>query len=170
MNGYDFDKTIYDGDSTIDFYIYSLKRNITLIRYLPIQVYGFILYTLKLKRKEYFKEKFFSFLKGINNIDNYVTSFWNKNGNKIKKWYLEQKKDDDIIISASPDFLLKEIINRLGINYLIATIVDEKKGKFLSKNSGCICHLTNLDTFCLKSSSSVNESKISIAISLPSVS
>ena len=46
MNGYDFDKTIYDGDSTIDFYIYSLKRNITLIRYLPIQVYGFILYTV----------------------------------------------------------------------------------------------------------------------------
>lgn len=27
MNVYDFDKTIYDGDSTADFYIFSLKRH-----------------------------------------------------------------------------------------------------------------------------------------------
>ena len=27
MNVYDFDKTIYDGDSTADFYLFSLKRH-----------------------------------------------------------------------------------------------------------------------------------------------
>ena len=27
MNVYDFDKTIYDGDSTLDFYLFSLKKN-----------------------------------------------------------------------------------------------------------------------------------------------
>lgn len=26
MNVYDFDKTIYNGDSTIDFYLYSLRK------------------------------------------------------------------------------------------------------------------------------------------------
>ena len=26
MNVYDFDKTIYDGDSTLDFYIFSVKK------------------------------------------------------------------------------------------------------------------------------------------------
>ena len=26
MNVYDFDRTIYDGDSTIDFYLYSIKK------------------------------------------------------------------------------------------------------------------------------------------------
>lgn len=26
MNVYDFDKTIYDGDSTIDFYLYCVKK------------------------------------------------------------------------------------------------------------------------------------------------
>ena len=27
MNVYDFDKTIYDGDSTADFYLFSLRRH-----------------------------------------------------------------------------------------------------------------------------------------------
>ena len=27
INSYDFDGTIYDGDSSVDFYIYSIRRN-----------------------------------------------------------------------------------------------------------------------------------------------
>ena len=65
INVYDFDKTIYQGDSTIDFYLFCLKKNISLLRYLPIQIYGFIIYIFGLREKEYFKEKFFCFLKGI---------------------------------------------------------------------------------------------------------
>ena len=65
INVYDFDKTIYDGDSTIDFYLYCLNRNKTLIFMLPTQLYGMLLYILKVKEKEYFKEKFFSFIKKI---------------------------------------------------------------------------------------------------------
>lgn len=72
---FDFDDTIYDGDSSIDFYLFCLRKNILLIRYLPIQIYGMIMYKLKLKQKEYFKEKYFSFLKGIKNIDITVEMF-----------------------------------------------------------------------------------------------
>ena len=54
INVYDFDKTIYDGDSTIDFYLYCLNRNKTLIFMLPTQLYGMLLYILKVKEKEYF--------------------------------------------------------------------------------------------------------------------
>ena len=32
MNVYDFDKTIYDGDSSVDFYKFSLKRHPKLAR------------------------------------------------------------------------------------------------------------------------------------------
>ena len=63
INGYDFDKTIYDGDSTLDFYLYCLKHQFSLIRFLPIQFYGFLVYKLKIKRKEYFKEKFYTILR-----------------------------------------------------------------------------------------------------------
>ena len=80
---YDFDKTIYNGDSTIDFYLYCIKKNLLLLRYFPIQLLYYIKYKLKLVNKEKFKEKFFIFLNGINNIDDYIIEFWKKNKNKV---------------------------------------------------------------------------------------
>lgn len=133
LNVFDFDGTIYDGDSSINFYLFSLKRNFSLIRYLPIQIYGFILYKLKIRSKEYFKEKYFSFLKGIKNVEDEVNNFWLRNEEKIKKNLLENK-DNIVVISASPEFLLKEICNSIGTERLIATIVDKNTGKFLGKN------------------------------------
>ena len=38
MNVYDFDKTIYDGDSTADFYIFSLKRHKKILLLAPSPV------------------------------------------------------------------------------------------------------------------------------------
>ena len=35
MNAYDFDKTIYDGDSTADFYIFCLKKHKSIILLSP---------------------------------------------------------------------------------------------------------------------------------------
>lgn len=133
INVYDFDKTIYDGDSTIDFYLYCLNRNKTLIFMLPTQLYGMLLYILKVKEKEYFKEKFFSFIKKIN-VEEYVVDFWKKNNKKIKNWYLENKQTTDVIISASPEFLLKGLEKELKIGRIIASVVDPKTGKFTSKN------------------------------------
>lgn len=133
INVYDFDKTIYDGDSTLDFYFYCVKEDISLVRFLPTQIMGFILYKLNLKNKEYFKEKFFSFLNGIKNIDEYILGFWGKNENKIKMWLINNK-DNIVIISASPEFLLKSICNKMGVKKLIASKVDKKSGKFFSKN------------------------------------
>lgn len=133
LNVFDFDKTIYDGDSSIDFYIYSLKENIWIIRYLPIQIYGMLMYKLKIKPKEYFKEKYFSFLKGIKDIDLKIECFWNKNEKKIKYDLFKDKKNM-IVISASPEFLLEPICKKIGVSKLIATKVDKKTGKFLGKN------------------------------------
>ncbi|MBR6613698.1 MAG: haloacid dehalogenase-like hydrolase [Clostridia bacterium] len=130
---FDFDKTIYLGDSSIDIYLYELKKNILLIRFLPVQFFGMLMYKLKLKPKEYFKEKYFSFLKGVKDIDNDVIEFWNKNASKIKQEMLAGK-NNIVVISASPEFLLKPICDKVGIDKLIATKVDSKTGKFLSKN------------------------------------
>ena len=35
MNVYDFDKTIYDGDASLDFWKFSVKRKPSLALYLP---------------------------------------------------------------------------------------------------------------------------------------
>jgi len=128
MNVYDFDKTIYDGDSTLDFYFFSLKKSPMLISFLPIQIIGFIKYMFGMYSKLQFKEKFYSFLKGIKDVDSMVELFWNENQDKIKDWYLKSKEESDVIISASPEFLLNTICRRIGIKHLIASEVNKDTG------------------------------------------
>ncbi|MDD3569487.1 MAG: haloacid dehalogenase-like hydrolase [Lachnospiraceae bacterium] len=136
MNVYDFDNTIYDGDSTVDFYLFSLEKNFLLIRFLPIQVMGIVMYKLKIINKRRMKEHFFYFLNGIKDIDNEVIAFWEFKKWKLKDWYIKQKKDNDVVISASPIFLLKPMCEKNKIKILIATDVDKKNGHFYSEN----CH------------------------------
>ena len=128
MNVYDFDKTIYDGDSTLDFFIFSLKKNPGLIRFLPIQIIGFLKYMFGFESKIYFKEKFYSFLNGIKDVESMVELFWKENQKKIKLWYLESRKDNDVVISASPEFLLIPICRKIGIKHLIASEVNKNTG------------------------------------------
>lgn len=52
----------------------------------------------------------------------------------IKKWYLEQKQPDDLVISASPQFLLNDICKRLEISEPIASAVDKNSGKYTGLN------------------------------------
>jgi HAD superfamily phosphoserine phosphatase-like hydrolase len=133
MNVYDFDGTIYDGDSSVDFFLYALKQKPSLLRYIPRQAWGFLLYGMKRISKTELKEYFFSFLSGID-TEKLTEDFWNQNQYRIYKWYLEQQQPDDIIISASPEFLLKPICQRLGIQHLIASTVDAQSGKFSGEN------------------------------------
>ena len=133
MNVYDFDGTIYNGDSTVDFFLFALKQKPSLIRYIPKQTLGFLLYGLKQINKMELKEYFFSFLPGID-VCKLVDDFWKLNSHKIFQWYPDQQQADDIIISASPEFLLKPICQQLGISRLIASKVDTRSGRFTSEN------------------------------------
>lgn len=136
MNAYDFDKTIYDGDSTADFYFFCLKRHKKIISLAPSLIAAFLkFYVFKKGTKTEFKEVMYRFLRFCN-IDKDLKDFWSVNKNKIKQFYLKQKKSDDVIISASPEFLLKPICNELEIINLIASRVDCKTGKY----SGINCH------------------------------
>lgn len=136
MNVYDFDNTIYDGDSTLDFYFYELWKHPAILRVLPQQVSGIIRYKLHKIDKTQFKEIFFSFLQEIEDIDTDLSEFWDLKQCKIKQWYINGQNMDDVIISASPEFLLEEICKRIGINYLIASKVNKKTGEFIGLN----CH------------------------------
>lgn len=133
-NVYDFDKTIYNGDSTQNFYLFLLKRQPQIMLFLPYQGFFFILFALKIISKTSFKQKFYSCFKAVKDIENEVNIFWDKNKSSIKKWYLKNQKEDDIIISASPEFLLKPICKILNITNLIASRVDSKTGKYDGEN------------------------------------
>ena len=46
MRVFDFDNTIYDGESVIDFYLFSLRRNPKVARYVPVVLYHLLRYKL----------------------------------------------------------------------------------------------------------------------------
>lgn len=135
MIGYDFDKTIYNGDSTAHFILYCLKRQPGLVRYVPVWGWNAFLWKVfRTKTKTEFKEKLYSYFRSVKDIDGYVEDFWESHFKNIKGWYLTQKREDDVIISASPEFLLSPAIKRLGLTHLMASRVDKKTGKYEGEN------------------------------------
>lgn len=136
MRVYDVDKTLYDGDSTLDFYHFCLRRQPSLVRYWPAQFFGLMAYVFGRRDKTQWKASFFIFLKGIRNLEDTLRLFWDAHLDKVALWYLAQKSPQDVWISASPTFLLKPLANRLGVHRLIASEVDPATGRFLSPN----CH------------------------------
>lgn len=136
VNLYDFDNTIYKGDSSTDFFFYSLMRYPKMLKYIPRCIIAAGKYKLRIITKTEMKETFFAFLEIIDNIDEHVISFWNTHSGYIKEFYLKKDHSRDIIISASPEFLLKPITDQLKVMDLIGSKVNKKSGKF----SGLNCH------------------------------
>ena len=134
MTGYDFDKTIYKGDSTTDFFCFMLLRRPYLLIF--FLWYGIViaLYGMKILSKKRTKECLFFFIPWHHNIEKLVDKFWSKNANKIQNWYTSQKKDDDIVISASLSFIIKPAMDMLNIKNYIATNFNTKSGKIYGEN------------------------------------
>lgn len=136
MNVFDFDGTIYHGDSSKDFFFYCLKNYPkTRSKIFPVIWYG-AGFGLRIVKKKNFKQKLFSIVSKIDDLEKAVESFWDENQKKIHKWYLEMKQPTDVIISASPEFLIGPIAARLGAECMMATKVDSKTGLFDGEN----CH------------------------------
>lgn len=133
---FDFDKTIYDGDSTIEFYLYCLRRRLSLIRYLPGQLWHGLLFAVRIEKKTAFKSHFFSFVKGIDDLEQFVEGFWTIHETKIGQWYRDRDHSRDVIISASPEFLVAPIMRKLGASTTIATKVNQYSGLIEGEN----CH------------------------------
>lgn len=130
---FDFDGTIYNGDATLDFYFFCLMRHPRLMKYVPRQTLSGIKYYLKKEDIVYFKSQFLCFLKEINLIEE-TEIFWISYYRKIKHWYNIREKNRDIIISASPRFLLEPICKDLKVKGLIASEVNEKTGELIGLN------------------------------------
>lgn len=135
MNVYDFDGTIYKNDSTRDFYYYLLRHYTKVIKYLPKFILDAIKYRLDIVTKTKMKETFFRFLNSFpdGKIDKIVDEFWDIHKKKIYSWYYDIKKDDDVIISASPRYILEPICKELGV-HLICSEVDVKTGDYIGLN------------------------------------
>ena len=133
MNVYDFDKTIYPVDSTAQFYRWCLRRYPACRRTLPFTAWGLFCMAARLKTKTGAKQIFYRFLRHV--PQDAPALFWKEHIAYIEPWYLAQRREDDLIISASPEFLLRPVAEALGFA-LIASPVEQSTGVYHGEN----CH------------------------------
>lgn len=136
MNVYDFDNTILRGDSTARFCAYCLRRYPAIWVDLPGQAANALLFALKLRPKQAFKQRLLSFLRRIDDVDAAVEGFWEENFCRVKPFYRDTHRPDDVVISASPEFLIAPACARLKIARCMGSPVDRRTGVF----SGPNCH------------------------------
>ena len=141
---YDFDKTIYNGETSTDFMLFFLKRNPKYIIRICNVLYSLFYYKKDLKKS---KEIFFRILNGVNIefLKEEINEFWKVKKDKIFSWVydeiLENKKvaDELVLISATPSIFLEKISKELGFDKLLATEFENTNKLFDSKIKGANC-------------------------------
>ena len=132
MNVYDFDGTIFPTDCSIGFCFWCMKRRPKMwFTFAPKAIKNIILRKTGRIPEYQMQREFFGYLTMVDNFDEEIERYWDKNEKKIASWYLKQKRPDDLIISASPDCIIGPIAKRLGVNHM-ATEFDRKYGVFLN--------------------------------------
>ncbi len=133
MNAYDFDGTLRYGDSTLDFYLWCLGRYPAMLLELPNLAAKAVRFACSKITKTEFKQEMFRFLRRIPNVRGEVRRFWRYGRKKLMKWY--HPHAGDVVISASPAFLLEPLCDELGVK-LLASRVDPETGVY----DGLNCH------------------------------
>lgn len=136
MNVYDWDDTIYRGDSTVGFVKYLwLHCPKTLIN-LPRTVWFGLLYVIRIVPKLTFKSNLYRMFRYVEDMEKVVEDYTSSHLNHVKQWYKDTQKEDDVVISASPEFLIQSFCKKVGIKTCMASVVDMHTGEY----SGLNCH------------------------------
>lgn len=136
MNVYDFDNTLLRGDSSARFFFYCLRHFPRMWTDLPGQALNAALFLARIRPKQAFKQRMFHYLALIGDVDSAVAAFWEENLPRIKPFYQGLRRPDDVVISASPEFLIRPACDRLGVACAMGSPVDKSTGTFLGPN----CH------------------------------
>lgn len=128
LRAFDFDNTIYKGESVFHFYLFSIKYNPKVAKYIPIVFFNLIKYKLGKTTMEDLenavKKYAYDYLHAFDNREEMVKVFWDKHMKNIKSWY--KPREDDIIITASLNLIMDELCQRLGIKNCICSVVNRE--------------------------------------------
>jgi len=138
VNVYDFDNTIYDGESGMDLFKYYIVRYPDLLKLAPKVLAGLVRYK---RHKISLQEALDSyipiiedFLLRLEDPEADLRDFWDRHEHKVKPVFLTLFQEDDLVISASPEIELREICGRLGIKNYLGTVIDEETRKLTHVN------------------------------------
>lgn len=145
---FDIDYTITKKETLMELFKYAIKIDKKNIRFLPRAIFCGIMYMLKLYDERMVKEKFLKFIDGIKEkeLERLVKRFYNERLktilyedalNMIKK--LKNEGYDIYLISASPEFYIKEFYSIKEVDKIIGTKFDFTNGIFSRKMEGKNC-------------------------------
>ena len=134
---YDFDGTIYDGDSTVDFTRFCLRRHPSLLLALPRFAWVCLRLAAGRAGLREMKSVLFSEMARRFSLEDEARQFWQqpKTRAKLGAWFETTPRDVPIVIaSASPEFELRHAAKLLGVDTLIGTRANAETGELIGKN------------------------------------
>ena len=138
MNAFDFDNTLYHGESAVDFALFLIRYNKRIILLLPRIFRNLLKYKLCLAKKDQIQEELNHYLPAVlpdkPELDRVVRQFWSLHQHRLDKRLIRRIRPEDAIISACPDFLIRPLMNRLHTSTLICTEVDTEQKQVIFLN------------------------------------
>lgn len=137
MRVYSFNKTIYRGHVERDFFLYCLRRDWHLLRFAPGMLWAMLRYWFGSLSRTGFWEAFHRYFQGLSGFEALLLGFWSgQRLRRVKRLYLLQKRDGDLILTGAPECLITPLCQNLGLHHLIASMVDSHSGRY----TGLSCH------------------------------
>lgn len=112
MNIFEYNNVIYKGNVNFHFYLFCLKNNLKIIKYLFINVYYFIISLIFKKKSNIYIINKYRYLKDVTNLKETINEFYS---NKRINNYISDKKD--IIIDRVPYILIDKTLANKVIGY-----------------------------------------------------
>ncbi|WP_160687346.1 HAD-IB family hydrolase [Clostridium sp. C2-6-12] len=145
---FDIDYTITKRETLMELFKYTIKIDKKNIRFLPRAIFCGIMYMLKLYDEKMVKEKFLKFIDGMKekDLEKIVKGFYRDKLktilyedalNMMKK--LKKEGYDIYLISASPEFYIKEFYNIKEVDKIIGTKFSFNNEIFTRKMEGKNC-------------------------------
>ena len=145
---FDIDYTITRKETLMEFFKYIVSKDIKNIRFLPRALYSGLMYGIKVYDEKRVKECFLKFIENIEEeelakltksvYDERLSTILYKDAvDMIKK--LKNEGYMVVLISASPEFYVKEFYAIKEVDLILGTKFTFEGGKFIRKMSGKNC-------------------------------
>lgn len=123
-----FENIVYRGNLLKDFYMYCLKRNKNLFKFIWRFIIWRFLRIFKRIDEESYKSKCWGFVENTAEFSKILEEFWKKNKRKIRKKYLNT---EDTWISTSPQIIFEKLEHK----NVVANMYDIEQKCFVSYKS-----------------------------------
>lgn len=128
MRVLDFDGTVYKGASLLDFYLFTIRTDPRVLRFLPVALRYALLYRMGRVTLDQMDgamrtigHRYLLLLhsKPGFDLEDAVSRFWDGHMDRIMDWY--SPREDDVVLTGSFDVVVGEACRRLGIGTCVGS-------------------------------------------------